>query len=427
MADFYTKQTYTEVEASAPDVHVTSSANDTSHNRSDRQFHAHKIVLVSTSSHSLGMELTDYGYAHEQFSSLEEVYVYFAQKESQGATLTPLSGLVGMVDGVENAVWIAKLKQLKGFQDIPFIGMCSSSAQYNTSLIAGWDDCVSVETDAQAIDTVLRFQTRYGSALADAAVPTEAVVEPVLGFGKRALDILIAGSILLVFSPIMLLVAFLIKVDSPGPFLYISKRVGAGFKTFDFYKFRSMRTGADKELQELMHLNQYGNGEMKSEGVSPTLEDLCLDCISEGKACSSQVFVDGEQVCQKLQAQAPQSAFVKLENDPRVTPFGRFIRKTSLDELPQLFNVLRGDMSIVGNRPLPEYEAEVLTDNAHAGRFLGPGGITGLWQVTKRGQSEMSDEDRIQLDITYAKRHSFWYDLGIMLKTIPAMIQKEAV
>jgi len=132
-------------------------------------------------------------------------------------------------------------------------------------------------------------------------------------------------------------------------------------------------------------------------------------------------------VCKKMHDQSAKPTFVKIENDPRVTPFGRFIRKTSIDELPQLFNVLKGDMSIVGNRPLPTYEAEVLTSDKYARRFMGPAGITGLWQVTKRGTAEMSEEERIELDIEYADRHNFWYDLGIMIRTIPAMIQKEAV
>ena len=119
--------------------------------------------------------------------------------------------------------------------------------------------------------------------------------------------------------------------------------------------------------------------------------------------------------------------FVKVKNDPRITKVGRMIRKTSIDELPQLFNVLRGDMSIVGNRPLPLYEAECLTKEDWAYRFMAPAGITGLWQVSKRGQDNMSVEERINLDVTYAKEHSFWYDMKILLRTPFALIQKENV
>ncbi|RMF26966.1 MAG: sugar transferase, partial [Bacteroidetes bacterium] len=181
---------------------------------------------------------------------------------------------------------------------------------------------------------------------------------------------------------LMLLIALAIKLESRGPVIYRSKRVGTGYEVFDFFKFRTMYVDADKRLEELKHLNQYGkNGQ----------------------------------------------PFLKLQRDPRVTRIGRVLRKTSLDELPQLFNVLRGDMSLVGNRPLPLYEAEQLTRDHWAQRFLAPAGLTGLWQVSKRGKKNMSAEERILLDVSYAQNFSFLQDLKIILKTIPAMIQDEEV
>ncbi len=114
-----------------------------------------------------------------------------------------------------------------------------------------------------------------------------------------------------------------------------------------------------------------------------------------------------------------------MENDPRITKVGRFIRKYSIDELPQLINILKGDMSIVGNRPLPLYEAELLTSDEHIDRFMGPAGLTGLWQVEKRGEAgKLSAEERKQLDIKYAKTFSFWLDIKIILKTVTAFVQK---
>jgi lipopolysaccharide/colanic/teichoic acid biosynthesis glycosyltransferase len=110
-----------------------------------------------------------------------------------------------------------------------------------------------------------------------------------------------------------------------------------------------------------------------------------------------------------------------------VTRFGRILRNSSLDELPQLINVLLGDMSLVGNRPLPLYEAEKLTKDQFAKRFLAPAGITGLWQISKRGLSQMSEEDRMKLDITYANKSSFLFDLEIIFKTIPVLFQRESV
>lgn len=120
--------------------------------------------------------------------------------------------------------------------------------------------------------------------------------------------------------------------------------------------------------------------------------------------------------------------FHKLENDPRITGIGHIIRKYSIDELPQLFNILNGDMSIVGNRPLPVYEAELLTSDEYIQRFMAPAGLTGLWQVEKRGNSgSMSAEERKQLDIKYAHTFSFWLDVKIIIKTFTAFIQKEDV
>ena len=119
--------------------------------------------------------------------------------------------------------------------------------------------------------------------------------------------------------------------------------------------------------------------------------------------------------------------FVKIKNDTRVTLVGSFLRNTSLDELPQLINVLLGHMSLVGNRPLPLYEAATLTSDSYAPRFNAPAGITGLWQVLKRGQDDMSIEERIELDITYSNSNSLLVDLWIMVKTPIAMFQKSDV
>ena len=117
-----------------------------------------------------------------------------------------------------------------------------------------------------------------------------------------------------------------------------------------------------------------------------------------------------------------------MENDPRITKVGRIIRKYSIDELPQLFNILKGDMSVVGNRPLPLYEAEKLTADESIDRFIAPAGLTGLWQVMKRGDSgRMSAEERKQLDIIYGQTFSFLLDCKILLKTFTAFIQKENV
>lgn len=199
--------------------------------------------------------------------------------------------------------------------------------------------------------------------------------------GKRAFDILVASLALIVLSPVFLLIALAIRIESKGPIFYIAKRAGRGYKIFNFYKFRTMIVGADSKISEYSHLNQY-------------------NASTEGPK------------------------FYKIENDPRITKVGAFLRKSSLDELPQLINVLLGDMSLVGNRPLPLYEAATLTTDEWAKRFLAPAGITGLWQIKKRGNKDMSVEERIKLDIYYANKYNFAYDLWIMANTPTALIQK---
>lgn len=242
---------------------------------------------------------------------------------------------------------------------------------------------------------------------------------------KRLFDIVVASSILLIISPFLLLVMLAIRTESKGKVYYTSKRVGTGYRIFDFYKFRSMYTGADARLKDLKHLNQY------SADKECELEDECPDCKRMGQPCSPILMVDGGEICENLFLKKKRiknaSAFFKIKDDPRITKVGKFIRNTSIDELPQLINVIKGDMSIVGNRPLPLYEAELLTSDQWILRFMAPAGITGLWQTMKRGKGSMSEEERKALDNKYAFDYSFWNDIKIILKTIPALLQKENV
>jgi lipopolysaccharide/colanic/teichoic acid biosynthesis glycosyltransferase len=250
-------------------------------------------------------------------------------------------------------------------------------------------------------------------------------------FWKRGFDIILSGSLLLALSPLFLVVCLLIKLESKGPVFYYSSRVGTGYRIFKFWKFRSMRPGADQLLSSIKNLNQYQAEKTASQVQAQALLLACGVCTSFQDCHHKLVNAQGEYICENNYHQAVKTlagpAFIKLANDPRITRIGQFIRKTSIDELPQLFNVLRGDMSIVGNRPLPLYEAEKLTTDEFAQRFNAPAGITGLWQVTKRGQANMSELERIKLDIDYARQVSIKGDLKILLKTFPAMYQKENV
>ena len=209
-------------------------------------------------------------------------------------------------------------------------------------------------------------------------------INPERSVMKRLFDIVVSTMLLILSLPLFLVIALAIRLNSKGPIFYNSKRAGRGFRIFKFYKFRTMEVNADKKIEALAHLNQY---------------------------------MDHNQGAR----------FFKISNDPRITKVGRFLRNTSLDELPQLFNVLKGDMSLVGNRPLPLYEAATLTTNEFVERFMAPAGITGLWQIKKRGKNDMSTEERISLDISYARNASMLYDLWIMAHTPKALLQKTDV
>ena len=249
--------------------------------------------------------------------------------------------------------------------------------------------------------------------------------------GKRLFDLLFSGFTLLFLAPIFLLIALLVKIESPGPAFYYSFRVGTGYRVFKFYKFRSMFIDADQKLKDLKHLNQYDDANLSPESESNNATALCTDCLRHN-GCQFPMYADNNSVmCEKTYNSTKilnrASAFVKIKNDPRVTRIGGFLRNSSLDELPQLWNVFIGHMSLVGNRPLPLYEAEKLTTDKYALRFNAPAGITGLWQVEKRGKEGMSEEERLFLDNSYAMNHSFRNDIIVLLKTIPALLQKENV
>jgi lipopolysaccharide/colanic/teichoic acid biosynthesis glycosyltransferase len=188
---------------------------------------------------------------------------------------------------------------------------------------------------------------------------------PVAARVKRALDILFATAIIIVISPLLLLIAALVRFTSPGPIIFRQRRIGFRCNRFDMYKFRTM--------------------------------------------------VDGAHLKEKELAEKAGRSFLKLKNDPRITSIGAFLRKYSLDELPQLFNVLNGSMSIVGPRPLLLSDLDKLPRRSPLSRFSMPPGITGLWQVS--GRSTCSDGQRMRLDRQYVNRWSLGLDFQILFRT----------
>ncbi len=298
------------------------------------------------------------------------------------------------------------------------------------------DDFYIIPMDVEEIYTRILFLKSFKSNYSKEQTTNKNVHDYSIPLIKRLFDILVSGLALLFLFPFFILTAIAIRLESKGKVYYTSKRVGTGYKIFDFYKFRSMYHGADARLKDLDHLNQYAqnsNGVQVSDG-DDFLREQCPKCskLKKGMYCSPTLYTGGQKVCEfwygEIKKSTDSSTFIKIKDDPRVSKVGKFIRNTSIDELPQLINVLKGDMSIVGNRPLPLYEAELLTSDDWSERFLGPAGITGLWQVELRGRGgEMSEEERKVLDNNYAKTYSFWGDIKLILRTIPALFQKENV
>lgn len=243
---------------------------------------------------------------------------------------------------------------------------------------------------------------------------------------KRLFDIFFALCAIMALSPVLIITSIAIRLESKGPIIYKAKRAGTNYHIFDFLKFRSMYTGADKHLKDFSSLNQYTQKADKAEDTQRFLVEDSVIFNDNMLFGDDDILTEDEH--QNKRSQEQDDSFVKLENDPRITKVGRIIRKYSIDELPQLFNVLKGDMSIVGNRPLPLYEAELLTKDEYIDRFMAPAGLTGLWQVEKRGGAgKMSSEERKMLDIKYARNFSFLMDINIIIRTITAFIQKENV
>lgn len=190
---------------------------------------------------------------------------------------------------------------------------------------------------------------------------------------KRTIDIVVASLAILALAPVALIAAIAIKLTSKGPVLYPSKRVGQNGMLFEFYKFRSMRTDADETRADLFHLNE-----------------------------------------------APEGPIFKIRRDPRLTPIGRVLRKSSIDEIPQFINVLRGDMSLVGTRPPIPEEVDQYAEWERQRLLIRPG-ITGIWQVS--GRSEIPFDRWVEMDLTYIRDWSLWLDVKLLLKTIPAVIK----
>ena len=310
----------------------------------------------------------------------------------------------------------------------------------NIYLKCGINDTIHLEASVTELNKKIQFISEREGILFSNEAPWRGILKFKIPVWKRLFDIVVASLAIILLSPVFILTAIAIRMESKGPILFKSKRVGTNYAIFDFLKFRSMYVDAEHQLKELSkERNQYKEQETeepKSTITAPLGDQAEMAMMNMGMESGMMIgdeeimlvgddFVVAESDFNKQKEDEINNAFVKIEDDPRVTKVGKFIRKFSIDELPQLFNILKGDMSIVGNRPLPLYEAEKLTADSSIDRFMAPAGLTGLWQVEERGRGgAMSAEERKQLDITYGQTYSFLLDMKIILRTFTAFKQK---
>lgn len=387
------------------------------------------------------------------FISLAEQF-----KEYNPAFVEDHSGLFHLFAGVDNDCTILLYESVAFEEDVRYIASLRKDYPQVTVLLVadnltreqkivylktGVDDIIASDIASEFFGKKIQFLIDFSKKIesvspnvCDSDINSKVRLF-VLPLWKRLFDIVFSSMAILFLSPLLIGIILAIRFESEGRIIYRSKRVGSNYKAFDFLKFRSMYADADKRLKEFEKLNQYTleNEDADVELLSENVSEGVSDNAGQEKLLNADEIVLiaddfhlSESQYLSTRKQKQENAFVKFENDPRITRVGRFIRKYSIDELPQLFNVLKGDMSIVGNRPLPLYEAELLTTDEYVDRFMAPSGLTGLWQVEKRGESgKMSAEERKMLDIYYANNFSFLMDVKIILKTFTAFIQKENV
>lgn len=307
---------------------------------------------------------------------------------------------------------------------IILVGVPLSIEEKKEYLTAGTDSIISEKRNDTELIRILDFAIKYNERINSTSLRSKELESFKMPLWKRTFDIACSLAAIIILSPLLIVTWLAIRLESKGDAVYRSKRVGSNYQIFDFYKFRSMYSDADKRLAEFKKLNQYAQEELteqESKTSSTRLHKADVVLFADDAITSEKEYIAAKK-------QERSNAFVKFENDPRITKIGKIIRKYSIDELPQLFNILKGDMSVVGNRPLPLYEAELLTSDEYIHRFMAPAGLTGLWQVEKRGEAgKLSAEERKMLDIRYANEFSFLMDVKIIFKTFTAFIQKENV
>ena len=370
-----------------------------------------------------------------QFGKLEDVQLIYAKDHKDAITicinLKARENIIilyeqgNLKEDVENITLFRK-KFYQGYVVLVTGGLKKEeSAAY---LKSGINDTISPNISKEELIQKIDLINKRQELLYISNRKKKVVKRFILPRWKRFFDITFAGIALIVLSPVFLIISLAIRLESKGPVIYKAKRVGTNYNIFDFLKFRSMYNNADKHLKELTDLNQY-----KSEDDTATepkgFSDDDLDGFligDDGVILVSDDFIIPEEVFASKRNSEQDQPFVKIEKDPRVTRGGRFLRKYSLDELPQLINILKGDMSFVGPRPemlenvksytreLPEFKY----------RLRAKAGLTGYAQIA--GKYNTSPKDKLILDMMYIENYSFRTDIKLLFQTAIVLLKKDS-
>jgi Sugar transferases involved in lipopolysaccharide synthesis len=302
---------------------------------------------------------------------------------------------------------VADIKELRKKYPFIYIVLVTETSLDNEAseyLKAGINNTISPSTSQEEINELFSFHEKRRKEHMQKRERSHTIKIFKLPLWKRLFDITFSLASLVVLSPVFIATAIAIWLENKGPVIQKNKRVGTNYLIFDFLRFRSTYVAKNSKYNDW--------------------DDLIIDDMENETILVPDDFMLPEEEY-NLQPKKKNTNSSDPEDNTPVTKVGRFIRKYSIDELPQLINILKGEMSVVGNRPLPLHEAELLTSDDYIDRFMAPAGLTGLWQVEKKGDSQkISEKERKLLDVKYAKTFCFAQDMKIILRTTTAIVQK---
>jgi lipopolysaccharide/colanic/teichoic acid biosynthesis glycosyltransferase len=388
-------------------------------NKNPNIYHSAQIIALINCDKAVSTLLTICNFQDRQLINFKNVNDLAAAHEKQTLNIVAVisqSEIAGPF-GIELLEIFEKLD----FPKLPFF-LVSNEPQGNITklaLRAGVVDVFALPMKIDKVQTRLNFTiNNWINLTKDRRVVTHAPYR--IPNETRVFDLLFSTFLLIILSPIMLLISILIKLESKGSVFTHSLRVGSNYHIFKMFNFRTMHLNGDNRLNA-------DSAENNDVSYNSLEGGLCEECRETRVKCKFPIYADKVTWCEKkfINGEKVNSDNITKGrvSNPELTKIGWFLRKTKLNQLPELWNVHKGDMSIVGNLPLPLSEAEKLTTDKYVLRFMAPSGITGLWQIEKRKKNYTNQPGRLVLDIRYARTQNFQNDMLLLAKTIPALLK----